>query len=69
MAAVKKTRGERERERERDRVDKSGASGEDLAQRRRKQRVEALKLIAGIWADRADIPRDGLEYQRMLRSE
>lgn len=66
MAVVKKTRGERELDRAHG--DKREASGEELAQRRR-QRVEALKLIAGIWADREDIPRDGLEYQRMLRSE
>lgn len=67
MAVVKKTRGERELDRARG--EESEASGEELAQRRRQQRVEALKLIAGIWADREDIPRDGLEYQRMLRSE
>lgn len=35
----------------------------------RRRRAAALKRIAGLWADRADIPADGLEYQRELRSE
>lgn len=67
MVAVKKTRKESERARARD--EKSGASLEAQAEMRRQQRMEALKLIAGIWADREDIPADGLEYQRKLRSE
>ncbi|RFP10134.1 MULTISPECIES: hypothetical protein [unclassified Duganella] len=35
----------------------------------RKRRVEALRRIAGIWANRTDIPADGLTYQVELRSE
>lgn len=41
----------------------------DPAENRRQRRLEALKTIAGLWADRDDIPADGLEYQRQMRSE
>jgi hypothetical protein len=36
---------------------------------RRQRRLAALKKVAGIWSSRQDIPADGLEYQRELRSE
>ena len=42
--------------------------GETLSDARRR-RAAALKRIAGLWAGRQDIPADGLEYQRELRSE
>ena len=42
---------------------------EDTIEVRRARRMAALKKVAGIWAHRADIPADGLEYQRALRSE
>ncbi|MBJ7313372.1 hypothetical protein ACFOLJ_12730 [Rugamonas sp. CCM 8940] len=35
----------------------------------RRRRAAALKRIAGLWADRKDIPADGLEYQREMRAE
>lgn len=36
---------------------------------RERRRLEALKGIFGLWADRKDIPKDGVEYQRQLRAE
>ena len=33
------------------------------------RRMAALKKVAGIWIHRPDIPADGLDYQRELRSE
>ena len=35
----------------------------------RKQRLASLHRVAGIWADRSDIPADGLQYERQLRNE
>lgn len=35
----------------------------------RQRRIDALKRVAGLWADRKDIPADGLEYERELRRE
>ncbi|NVD69285.1 hypothetical protein HUX88_01765 [Duganella sp. BJB1802] len=42
---------------------------EDTIEARRARRMAALKKVAGIWSHRPDIPADGLEYQRQLRSE
>ena len=42
---------------------------EDTIEARRARRMAALKKVAGIWSHRADIPADGLDYQRALRSE
>jgi hypothetical protein len=42
---------------------------EDTIEARRAGRMVALKKVAGIWSDRPDIPADGLQYQRELRSE
>jgi hypothetical protein len=36
---------------------------------RRARRLSAARRIAGLWANRPDIPADGLDYQRALRSE
>lgn len=36
---------------------------------RRARRAAALAKAAGMWKDRTDIPKDGLEYQRMMREE
>lgn len=44
-------------------------SARDTLEERRERRMAALKKTAGIWANRPDIPADGLEYQRQLRSE
>jgi hypothetical protein len=41
----------------------------DTIEARRARRLAALKKVAGIWADRADIPADGLLYERELRNE
>jgi hypothetical protein len=35
----------------------------------RKRRLASLRSVAGIWADRTDIPADGLLYERELRNE
>ncbi len=41
---------------------------EELAERRAK-RLEVLKKTCGLWKDRDDVPKDGLEYQNMIREE
>jgi hypothetical protein len=41
----------------------------DPPEARRRQRIAALKGVFGIWADREDIPADGLDYQREMRAE
>jgi hypothetical protein len=35
----------------------------------RARRIAALSEIFGLWSERTDIPKDGLEYERMLRTE
>lgn len=35
----------------------------------RQRRIDALQRVAGMWADRKDIPVDGLDYQRAMRDE
>lgn len=35
----------------------------------RARRIAALKEIFGLWVERTDIPKDGLDYQRMMRKE
>ena len=42
---------------------------EDTIEARRARRMAALRKTAGMWADRKDIPADGLEYQREMRAE
>lgn len=34
-----------------------------------RRRKEAVKRAEGLWKDRTDIPKDGVEYQDKLRSE
>jgi hypothetical protein len=46
---------------------KSETTAGDTIEARRARRMAALQKIAGMWVDRADIPADGLEYQRDLR--
>jgi len=41
----------------------------DTVEERRARRMAALRKVAGMWADRKDIPADGLEYQREIRAE
>lgn len=42
-------------------------SGTLEEQHRRRQ--EAVRRAEGLWKDRTDIPKDGVEYQDQLRSE
>lgn len=41
----------------------------DTVEERRARRMRALRKVAGLWADRDDIPSDALEYQRATRAE
>lgn len=41
----------------------------DARQQARELRLASLRRVAGIWAERTDIPADGLEYERTLRNE
>lgn len=40
-----------------------------LKAQKRAKRWAALKAAEGIWKDRTDIPKDGVEFERMLRGE
>lgn len=42
---------------------------EDLLKHARARRLAALKAAEGLWKDRADIPKDGVKAQDLLRSE
>jgi hypothetical protein len=42
------------------------AGTEEEQQRRR---LEAVKRAEGLWKNRDDVPKDGVEYQEKLRSE
>jgi hypothetical protein len=44
-------------------------SDADLLAEARKRRIATLRRVAGIWANRTDIPADGIEYERELRDE
>lgn len=35
----------------------------------RRRRVSALKAAEGLWKNRTDVPKDGIEYQEQLRAE
>lgn len=41
----------------------------DSVEERRARRMKALKAVSGLWKDRKDIPDDGVDYQRLARSE
>ena len=41
----------------------------DTGEERRARRMAALRKVAGMWAERKDIPADSLEYQRAMRAE
>jgi len=36
---------------------------------RRRRRMAALKLAEGLWRDRTDVSKDGVEHQEQLRIE
>lgn len=36
---------------------------------RRRRLAAALKAAEGLWKDRTDMPKDGVQYQEQLRSE
>lgn len=42
---------------------------DDPLEARRRRRLAALKAAEGLWKDRTDIPKDGVEYQNQLRGE
>lgn len=42
---------------------------EDALAQARMRRLAALKAAEGMWADRADIPLDGVKAQEQLRAE
>lgn len=41
----------------------------DPMEAKRRRLAAALKAAEGLWKDRTDIPKDGVEYQRQLRTE
>ncbi|MES2299143.1 MAG: hypothetical protein V4582_19005 [Pseudomonadota bacterium] len=41
----------------------------DPMEAKRRRLAAALKAAEGLWKDRTDIPKDGVEYQEQLRSE
>lgn len=41
----------------------------EQAEAKRRRLAAALKAAEGLWKDRTDIPKDGVEYQEQLRSE
>lgn len=41
----------------------------DVLEGRRSRRVAALAAAEGLWKNRSDVPRDGIEYQNRLRAE
>ncbi len=45
------------------------AATTDTVEERRERRMAALRKVSGMWANRKDIPADGLEYQREMRAE
>jgi hypothetical protein len=42
---------------------------EGTPEEQQRRRAEALKATLGLWKGRADIPSDGVEYQKQLRNE
>lgn len=42
---------------------------QDSRVKARERRLAALRRVAGIWADRNDIPTDSIVYERELRDE
>lgn len=48
----------------------SSPHDEKLLKAERQARLRAaLKALEGIWKDRTDIPKDGVEFERMLRDK
>jgi hypothetical protein len=44
-------------------------TAEDTLAQARARRLAALKAAEGLWADRTDIPKDGVQAQEQLRAE
>jgi hypothetical protein len=40
-----------------------------MPEEQRRRRAEALHVVEGMWKSRTDIPLDGVEYQKQIRSE
>lgn len=47
----------------------TGPRPEEALAQARARRLAALKAAQGMWADRTDIPLDGVEAQEQLRAE
>ena len=45
------------------------ASPADTPEQRRLRLQAALKAAEGLWKNRTDAPKDGIEYQEQLRAE
>lgn len=44
-------------------------SNEDALEILRRRRAEAINAARGIWSDRKDLPKDGVQHQESLRQE
>ena len=44
-------------------------AGLEAQEERRRRRLAALQAAEGLWKDRTDIPKDGAQYQDLLRAE
>lgn len=44
-------------------------TADDALVQARARRLAALQATFGLWANRTDIPKDGVEHQNQLRSE
>ncbi|SFV17779.1 hypothetical protein [Pseudoduganella namucuonensis] len=47
----------------------TNAQATQLADPDRQRRLAVASKILGLWKDRTDIPKDGLEYQEEMRAE
>ena len=47
----------------------SALTKEDPLVQARARRLAALKAAEGLWKDRTDVPKDGVEAQEQLRAE
>lgn len=48
---------------------RTNAQATHLADPDRQRRLAVASKILGLWKDRTDIPKDGLEYQEEMRAE
>jgi hypothetical protein len=50
-------------------AEQAGQTVADPREAARRRRLAALKAAEGLWMNRTDVPRDGVEAQEQLRSE